>query len=677
MADDSTPLDLIFDEDTGTREAAALTLALVDSEDRYRALVEQSLLGLFVTQGFPPRFVLVNRGFAKMTGRSVEELLVMEPEDVVQIIYPEDLEVALSPYRKLLNGNATQDEVTFRYVRSDGSVRWIQAIASKVEFQGAPAVQALTIDITDRVATLEALKRSERRYRLLARNLNDIIWTMDLDFNVMFVSRSEARLRGFPVEEVRSQTLEQRMTPESAQRVRAGLTQALEAQYAGHDAFPVTGEMDMVHANGTVIPTETTVTLLRDDSGVPTGYVGVTRDITRRRKAERERRELEESMQRTQKLESLGVLVGGIAHDFNNLLHAFMTNLVVVRNRIDQESPAVPRLNDMETVVRRAADLCRQMLAYAGRGRVVTEPVGLNHIVREMTGLLKLSAPKKVELRLHLDEQVPSLMADPTQLRQVMLNLVTNGAEAIGTDTGLVTISTGVVRCERERLDRAILGSEATPGRYAFAEVSDTGCGMSTDTVAKMFEPFFSTKLAGRGLGLAAVLGIVRAHRGVVEVRSVVGEGTTCCVLLPLIARAPQPAFELAPPVDLFHGEGETVLVVDDDRLGREGVELILEHYGFRVLSAASGRQAIEVFRQEAGRIAVVLLDLNMPDLDGIETFHELRRIHGSVPVVLCSGYGADDVAARIAQDGANVDGFLHKPYDPATLLAKLSELLE
>ena len=210
MADESTPIDLIFDEDTGTREAAALTRALVDAEDRYRALVEQSLLGLWVTQGLPPRFVLVNRGVARMVGYSVEELLAMEPEDVVQLIHPEDLDVALSPYLKLLDSGATQDEVTFRFLRSDGDVRWLQAIASAVEFQGKPAVQALVIDVTDSVEALEALRKSEARYRLLAENLNDIIWTMDLDFNVMFVSRSEARLRGLPIEEVRSQTLEQR-----------------------------------------------------------------------------------------------------------------------------------------------------------------------------------------------------------------------------------------------------------------------------------------------------------------------------------------------------------------------------------------------------------------------------------------------------------------------------------
>jgi two-component system, cell cycle sensor histidine kinase and response regulator CckA len=647
------------------------------AQDVYRSLMDQSVMAMMVSQGMPPRLVVVNRAYSEMLGYPEDELLAMPPEELAALIHSEDVVRAMGVYQAALEGSRERAVAVFRFIRRDGAVRWMDATGSAVRFRGEAAVLILCSDITERKESEAALRDSERKYRLLAENASDIIWTMDLEFNATYVSPSEARLRGLPLEEVRGHRFDQRMTPESIERASAGMKSALEAEMSGEKGFPVTGEMDLMCADGSALPTETTVSLVRDDDGRPVGYVGVTRDITQRKRAEEERIALEAQIQRSQKLDSLGLLVGGVAHDFNNLLHGLMTNMSVVRRDLVAGSVAMARLDDMDTGTHQAADLCRQMLAYAGKGRVNAEPVNLNTAISEMAGLLATSMPLKGRLQQSLDGEVPTLLADVSQLRQVVMNLVSNGAEALGSGGGLVSLSTGIMRCDPEFLAHAALGGEATPGRFVFVEVADDGCGMDPETASRMFEPFFSTKFTGRGLGLAAVLGIVRAHRGAVNVDSVPGRGTRVRVVLPILARIPPPEVASEPEVAQIDGAGRLVLVVDDDRLSREGLELVLIHRGFEVITAAGGQAALEVVEARGMDLAVVLLDLTMPDLDGVETFQRLRVLREDLPVVLCTGYGMDEAVDRFGGDQVHLAGFLHKPYTPQTLLAQLREILE
>jgi PAS domain S-box-containing protein len=388
--------------------------------------------------------------------------------------------------------------------------------------------------------------------------------------------------------------------------------------------------------------------------------------------AEEDRRELETQVQQAQKLESLGVLAGGIAHDFNNLLTAILGHADLALADLTPESPARENLIEIEQVTRRAAELCRQMLAYSGRGRFVVEPLHLSRLVQELTHLLQVSISKKAMLRCHFAEDLPAIEADPAQMRQVVMNLVINASEAIGDQEGIIAVTTGVMTCDALYLQNGHMIASPPAGTYVYLEVTDTGSGMDAATQAKIFDPFFTTKFTGRGLGLAAVLGIMRSHNGAIKVHSELGKGSTFRVLFPASVKAVESS-ESETPAELWHGTG-TILLVDDEDAVRNVTRKILERCGFRVIAAADGREAISLFQEHAHEVACVLLDLTMPYMDGEETFRELRRIRPDARVIIASGYSEQEITRRFA--GQALAGFIEKPYQMTVLNAKLREVL-
>jgi signal transduction histidine kinase len=413
---------------------------------------------------------------------------------------------------------------------------------------------------------------------------------------------------------------------------------------------------------------ETMFRPLRDAAGAVTGVLGVSTNITERRRAEREQARLQAQLLQVQKLESLGVLAGGIAHDFNNLLTSMLGCASVAQRLLPEASPALPAVNDVVAAARRASELTRQLLAYSGRGRFEVRPIDLSEHVREISHLLETSLPKTVQLRLELAADLPAVEADVAQIQQVVLNLVVNGAEAIGDAAGSVFVKTGVVDVDPSQAPDLIGPGPLAPGRYVFVEVRDDGCGMDDATKARIFDPFFTTKFTGRGLGLAATLGIVRGHKGAMALSTAPGKGTTFRVLLPASSLAVQR--DHPPPGAGFAGAG-TVLVVDDEKSVRSTQRMLLTSMGFTVIEAADGREAIDVFTTNADAISVVILDLTMPVLDGPAVFAELRRIRPGVRVILSSGY--DEVETTRRFSGQGLAGFLQKPYTVSELEAKLS----
>jgi PAS domain S-box-containing protein len=388
--------------------------------------------------------------------------------------------------------------------------------------------------------------------------------------------------------------------------------------------------------------------------------------------AEEGRRKLEAQMQQAQKLESLGILAGGIAHDFNNLLTATLGHADLALANLPPESPIRENLKEIDDASRRAAELCRQMLAYSGRGKFVVELINLSRLAQELTHLLQVSVSKKTALRRHFAADLPAIEADPAQVRQVVMNLVINASEAIGDNEGVIAISTGAMHCDEVYLRGSYLAESVSPGTYVYFEVTDTGCGMDAETRSKMFDPFFTTKFAGRGLGLAAVLGIVRSHKGAIKMNSEPGKGTTFRVLFPAstkTAKRPEPDVASG----LWRGSG-TILVVDDEEPVRVVAKKMMERWGFHVLTAADGNEAIKLFQENPGRIACVLLDLTMPRKDGVETYRELRRARNDVRVILTSGYTEQEISRRFA--GQDIAGFIEKPFEMTTLNAKLREVL-
>ena len=311
------------------------------------------------------------------------------------------------------------------------------------------------------------------------------------------------------------------------------------------------------------------------------------------------------------------------------------------------------------------------MLAYSGKGRFVVEDIDINALVQDMSSLLNSSTSKKVGLSFDLSANLPAATADATQLRQILLSLVSNASEAVGDEGGLVVVRTYTTDCDF--LDGASPHGNLAEGRYVTIEVTDTGCGMDEETKAKVFDPFFTTKFTGRGLGLAAVQGIVRGHEGAILVESELGKGTTFRVLLPALDHPAVPVAARTKEESKWHGSG-TILLVDDEAMVRRAATRMLKRFGFSVLPASDGVEAVELFRERHDEIACVLLDLKMPRMAGQETFDELRRIRGDVPVILSSGYSEHESTVRFGDKG--LAGFLQKPYGVAELRDKVREVL-
>ncbi len=400
-------------------------------------------------------------------------------------------------------------------------------------------------------------------------------------------------------------------------------------------------------------------------------------DISERRRAEENRFEMERQLQHGQKLESLGILAGGIAHDFNNLLTAILGNADLALDDLPHTARSRPYLTEIHRASHRAADLCRQMLAYSGRGRFEIKFINLNELASEMAHLLQSVIPKKVKFRQEFCEPGPVIEADSAQLQQVVMNLISNAAEAIGDRVGTVTISTEFRDCDVAFLHRSRLANPIAPGNYAALVVSDDGEGMTGETLGKLFDPFYSTKFSGRGLGLSAVLGIVRGHQGAIIVDSELGQGTTITVLFPL-AEQSQPTRDESDQskssATAWTGEG-TVLLVDDEEGVRKVAGRMLKSMGFEVLLAEDGLRAVEVFQNHSVAIRFVVLDLTMPGLSGEEAFARMREINPQVPVLMASGYSHAELDLRFSSQSAC--GFIQKPFTRAQLRDKIRRVIE
>jgi signal transduction histidine kinase/CheY-like chemotaxis protein len=400
---------------------------------------------------------------------------------------------------------------------------------------------------------------------------------------------------------------------------------------------------------------------------------GFAHDITERVAADLHRGLLESKLLDAQKLESLGILAGGIAHDFNNLLTGILGNVSLMRLELPASSALVEHVDQIEAVTIRAADLCRQLLAYSGKGRFVVRPLDLSELTRQTAPLLQLSIGKGATLRLDLAEALPAVDADATQMRQVLMNLVVNAAEALGERLGVISVTSGFLHAEGEYLRNTFLAPELADGKYVFVEVSDNGCGMGPATQAKIFDPFFSTKFTGRGLGLSAVLGIVRGHKGAIKVYSELGRGTTMKLLFPAMEGHAARASAMTPVQPALQRHG-TVLVVDDEDVVRGVAARILGSYGFDVLLASDGREGVARFREHQADIVAVLMDLTMPQMDGVDAFREIRSLSEHVPVLLMSGYNEQDAVTRFA--GKGLAGFVQKPFTVDVLRERLMSVL-
>ena len=411
-------------------------------------------------------------------------------------------------------------------------------------------------------------------------------------------------------------------------------------------------------------------------TGQVVAILGAACDITIRKRQEEERQTIQRQLQQTQKLESLGVLAGGIAHDFNNLLVAILGNASLALQDIDATSPAHLSLIQIELAAQRAADLTRQLLAYAGKGRFVVEPLDMNQVINDMLHLLQSVIPKHVSLQVALAPQLSPVIADTTQMQQVLMNLVVNAAEATPHTGGNVRISTSEVDGSSPYVSQAHLIPPDAVTRYVCIEVRDNGEGMDAATIARIFEPFFTTKFTGRGLGLSAVLGIMRGHNGAVGIESVPGFGSVFRILLPVAVSSSfatkNNTLNKAPAS--WHATGH-ILVIDDEAEVRTVTGRMIKRFGFLPLLAENGAHGLTVAAAHNGNLSVALIDMTMPHMDGRETFGRLRAMLPDLPVLLISGYNEQSVTDLLA--GQHRVKFLQKPFTAAELLARIRVLVE
>jgi PAS domain S-box-containing protein len=501
--------------------------ALRDSEALYHSLVESLPLNLF-RKDREGRYTFANTRFCRTLGKPLEDILGRTDLD----LSPPDLaEKYRGDDRRVMETGAPFEGVE-EHSAPGGERRIIQVWKAPVHNARAEVIgtQGMSWDVTEQKRAADALRASEARYRLLfERNLAGVVRSR-ADGQVLDCNDSFVRLVGHAT---RAEVLGRAMGDFFLERADR---EALLGPLRERDAR-ASHECRLRRRDGSPVWVLAGVSVLGGEEGEP-GLQEVFIDITRRKRAEEERRKLEARVQHDQRLESLGVLAGGIAHDFNNLLTVILANTGLALLGLPPDAPARHALGQIEQAALRAADLTRQMLAYSGRGRFVIQPVDLSRVVEEMAGLLQTTLPKGATLRCDGAPGLPAVEADPAQVRQVALNLITNAADALGDAAGVIAVRTGVVHAERAYLASAHGREDLPEGPYAYLEVSDSGCGMDAATAARVFEPFFTTKFIGRGLGLAAVLGIMQGHRGAIHIVSAPGQGSTFRALFPCLAAA-------------------------------------------------------------------------------------------------------------------------------------------
>jgi two-component system, cell cycle sensor histidine kinase and response regulator CckA len=506
----------------------------------------------------------------------------------------------------------------------------------------------------------KALRESEEKYRTILENIEDGYYEVDVAGNLTFFNEAACRMLGYSREELAGMNNRKYTSEENAKKIYRTFNEVYRT------GAPAKGfDWEILRKDGTKRSIESSVSLIKNDSDQPVGFRGIVRDIT-------ERKELENQLRQAQKMEALGTLAGGIAHDFNNLLQAISgyTQLLLWGKSGDESG--THELREIERAAGRAAALIRQLLAFSRKVEGQRRPVDLNREIMDVEKVLHRTIPKMIDIEIHLSEDLRAVRADPIQMEQILLNLGSNAADAMP-DGGTLKIESQNASLDEEYCRNHI---GAAPGEYVLLTVTDTGYGMDRETVQHIFEPFFTTKEIGRGtgLGLASVYGIVKSHGGYIACQSEVNRGTAFKIYLPAIVKNDEksegPTDRKAP-----RGGNETILVVDDELSVREFAERILRRFGYRVLLARSGEEALEIYRKMREEIDLVILDLGMPGMGGYACLRELLAIDPSLGVMIASGYAIDARMKETLQSG--VAGYIGKPYQFRELLAKVRAALD
>ncbi|MCX8063859.1 MAG: PAS domain S-box protein [Candidatus Hydrogenedentes bacterium] len=569
---------------------------------------------------------------------------------------------------ELRAGDITESEI----INANGEKFPVELIAGHFTLASRSFYLLFFRDITWRKQAIEALQRAEEKYRELFENANDIVYTHDLKGKFTSLNKAALTITGYTREEAENLTVYDLVAPEYLEEVKERIRQKLLG------SPPTKYEVEVIAKNGERIPLEVSTRVIYD-KGIPIGIQGIARDIRDRKRAEQERKRMEAHLLHTQKLESLGILAGGIAHDFNNILVGILGNAGLALSKLPEDSPSRTYVKRIEESAYRAAELTNQMLAYAGKGVRSQQFLNLTTLVKEMIPLLSAVISKKAQLEFNCDPNLPIVQGDSTQIHQVLMNLLINASEALGDNPGKIMISTRVTTLSEEQIKKSYFIEQISPGEYVCLEVSDTGCGIPPENLGKIFDPFFTTKFTGRGLGLASVLGIVRAHGGTIHVYSEVGKGSSFKVYFPVVRKNEEVRKIVRKEEDsqvLANWKGSGKVLVADDEIGvLEVAGETLKGHGFYVVYATNGKDAFERFKEKANELTLVILDLTMPEMDGYQVFNEIYKIRPDIPVIICSGFTEYDISKKFVE--RKPAGFLQKPYHPLDLIKAVKKIIE
>ena len=646
---ESPDYQLAVAQDISDRKQAEANLQL--SEVRYSRIVEGSFQGILIHQD--ERICFANDSLARMFDYDSADELIGRPVWETFVTPEHSVELKLRT-QQLLEGQSLPPHPGWRATGKKGRSISVLTSATRILWQGRAAIESLFLDVTEQRKMETALRESEQRFRSLTALAPVGIAMTDTHGNCVFVNQRWCELVGMTPAQSSGLGWQRAMHPDDKNRLFS------EWQTARQSGKEFGADLRVISPEGRISYLRGAATRLRDGEGNINGFVGTIIDLTDRIRAEEDRRAMETQLQQSQKLESLGVMAGGIAHDFNNLLTSILGYADLASLELPAGSSARPLIAEVMNGTRRAAALTQQMLAYSGKGRFVVESVNLSTLIEEMSRLLQMSASGKCVIRYNLTKDLPAAEADSSQIQQVLMNLVINASEAIGATTGDILVSTGIRHCEHAFLKGSCFPDLPREGMYVFFSVADNGVGMSAEIRSRIFEPFFTTKFTGRGLGLAAVLGIVRGNRGAILCDTEPGRGTTFTVLLPasgLSANQPVPVTRLP---SNWCGSGN-VLVVDDEESIRRIASGMLTSMGFTVMTASHGLEGVEIFQSDPTAFRLILLDINMPHLDGPAALCEMRRVRNNVKAILSSGYNEPSVLNCLSGDGPSA--FIQKPY--------------
>jgi len=631
--------------------------ALKESERQYRHLVERSPDAIMVHQHGAWCFANP-AGLSLLGAKSMDHL---KGRKVLDSVHPDCRAIVVERLQKEVKGHEV-GLLEEHLLKLNGEDFWAEVTAIPMVYGDEPASLVIARDITARQQAEEALRQEKRKMQIILDHAPIGIWMTDLNFSIQLINKAFTDAVGISEKTfVHAEDYLDLLPEDVSASCRASDMVCMQSKQK------VVGQEYIPCVDGKVRIFDVIKVPVRDDAGEMVGIVGLSIDASERIEAQAESERMQRQVEHTQRLESLGVLAGGIAHDFNNILAVIMGNAALLKKQMDVSDESEKFLERIVDSSEKASVLCGQMLAYSGQGKVSVCPMNLTEMSQSIATLLEVSIGANVELNYDLDANLPLIDADEGQMQQLVMNLVINASEAMEEEAGHIDVKTCVQKITPGDLQAAVGEPDVRLSEdYVCLQVKDDGCGMSTEVLSRIFEPFFTTKFTGRGLGMSALLGIVRAHHGCLSVRSQQGEGTRFHVFFPVGTMEAVADDSVNALASKNPDATSLVLVIDDDEMIRETVAMMLEDFGYDVLLAENGMEGVEIYRQHQDEIQVVLLDMTMPKMNGLQCFQQLKLVNPAVKVILSSGYQEEQ--ALQGSDDLGLSGYIQKPYRPEAL---------